>query len=282
MRYAPGPNTGVARRESRNGSTPTVLLVHGAFADASSWSGVIAVLQSLSIDVIAPANPLRGLPSDARYIASVADEIDGPTVLVGHAYGGAVITVAGSVAGNVAGLVYVSGFALDAGESILDLSARFPESLLASVLRPAVFADRDGESAVELYVDREAYPRLFAGDLPAPVAAIAASTQRPITQAGFEDRASAAAWRTLPSWYVLATADRAITPDAQRFMAIRAGATTVEVDASHAVAASQPDVVADQIRVAALSARRAVHRGPRPPSDIPSRPITGPTESEYA
>ena len=235
-----------------------MLLVHGAFADASSWSGVIAVLHSISIEVIAPANPLRGLPSDARYIASVADEIDGPKILVGHAYGGAVITVAGALAENVTGLVYVSGFALDAGESILDVSARFPESLLAAVLRPARFTDREGGSAVELYVDREAYPRVFAGDLPAPIAAVAASAQRPITQTGFEDRVSVAAWRTLPSWYVLATADRAISPDAQRFMAVRARATTVEVDASHAVATSQPQVVADQITVAALSVRRAV------------------------
>ncbi|MHB8692230.1 MAG: alpha/beta fold hydrolase [Solirubrobacteraceae bacterium] len=268
------------RRESRNGSTPTVLLVHGAFADASGWSGVIAVLHSLGIDVIAPANPLRGLPSDARYIASVAEEIDGPTVLVGHSYGGAVITVAGSLANNVIGLVYVSGFALDEGESILDVSARFPDSLLASVLRPAAFADRDGESGVELYVDRAAYPRVFAADLPAHLAAVAAGTQRPITQAGFEDRASAAAWRTLPSWYVLATADRVICPEAQRFMAVRAGATTLEVDSSHSVATSQPALVADQIRLAALTVRRTFPDRTSA-SDPPTRPILGPTESEH-
>jgi pimeloyl-ACP methyl ester carboxylesterase len=239
-----------------------VLLVHGAFTDASNWSRVIAALQGRNLDVIAPANPLRGLRSDARYLASIADEIDGPKVLVGHAYGGAVITVAGSVADDVTGLVYVSGFALDAGESILDLSARFPDSLLVSALRPAVLADRDGERSVELFVDREAYPRVFAADLPAAVAAVGASSQRPIAQACFEDRVSTAAWKTLPSWYIVATADRAISPDAQRFMAGRAGATTIELDASHAVATSQPENVADQIQSAALSVRRAV---PGPP-----------------
>jgi pimeloyl-ACP methyl ester carboxylesterase len=222
----------------RNGSTPTVLLVHGAFSDAATWAGVIAELQIVGIEVVAPANPLRGLASDARYIASVADEIDGPAMLVGHSYGGAVITVAGSLTRNIVGLVYVTAFALDEGESVLDVSSRFPDNLLTAALRPAVCLDGGGEPTVELYIDRNAFAQVFAAELPAEVAAVAAATQRPIASAALEERASAAAWRTLPCWYVVASADRVIHPDAQRFMAARADARTVELDASHAVATS--------------------------------------------
>lgn len=233
-----------------------MLLVHGAFADASIWMGVISRLQLAGIDVVAPANPLRGLAIDARYIASVADEINGPAILVGHAYGGAVITAGTSLPGNVLGLVYVAAFALEAGESVLDVSRRFPDSLLAPALRPATFPDANRNPAVELYIDRDAFPRVFAADLPTAVAAAAAATQRPISAAALEEESPAAAWRRLPCWYVVATADRVIDPNAQRFMADRASAQTIEVDASHAVAASQPAPVADQIRAAALSFRR--------------------------
>ena len=254
-----------------------MLLVHGAFADASSWAGVIAQLQTAGIDAVAPANPLRGLSSDARYIASVAEEIDGPTMLVGHCYGGAVISVAAARAANVVGLVYVTAFALDEGESVLDVSARFPDSLLTTALRSAVCRDGDFESTVELYIDRAAFPRVFAGDLSAADAAVAAATQRPIAAAALEERASAAAWKTLECWYVVATADRVIPPDAQRFMAARAAARVLEVDASHAVATSQPALVADQIHAAALATRRT-------PSTVSplqaTTPIIGPTESE--
>jgi pimeloyl-ACP methyl ester carboxylesterase len=218
---------------------------------------VIPELQMVGIDVVAPANPLRGLASDARYIASVADEIDGPAMLVGHSYGGAVTTVAGSLTSNVVGLVYVTAFALEEGESVLDVNARFPDSLLTAALRPAVCLDGDGEPTVELYIDRDEFPRVFAADLPADVAAVAAATQRPIASVALEERASAPAWKTLQCWYVLASADRLIHPDAQRFMAARADARTLEVDASHAVATSQPALVADHIREAALAARRA-------------------------
>ncbi len=261
----------------RNGSTPTVLLVHGAFADASSWTGVIAHLQTAGIDVVAPANPLRGLSADARYIASVAEEIDGPTVLVGHSYGGAVITVAAALASNVVGLVYVTAFALDEGESVLDLSARFPDSLPTAALRPAACPDANGEPIAELYIDRDAFPRVFAADLPCSVASVTAATQRPIASAALEERASAVAWKTLQCWYVVATADRVIHPDAQRFMAERADARTLEVDASHAVATSQPALVADQIHEAALATRRAGHGVSRFER---ATPLTGPTESE--
>jgi pimeloyl-ACP methyl ester carboxylesterase len=259
----------------RNGSTPTVLLVHGAFEDASSWAGVIAQLQSAGIEVVAPANPLRGLTSDAPYIASVAEEIDGPAMLVGHSYGGAVITVGASWATNVVGLVYVTAFAVDEGESVLDLGARFPDSLLTAALRPALCLDGNGESIVELYIDRDAFPHVFAADLPGSVAAVAAAAQRPIASAALEERASAAAWKRLQCWYVVATADRVIHPDAQRFMA--AAARALEVDASHAVATSQPELVADQIHEAALATRRA---GPTASPLQATTPVTGHTESE--
>src|SRR5215471_13236555 len=165
----------------RNGSTPTVLLVHGAFADGSMWAGVITELQAAGIGVIAVASPLRSLTSDAAYVASVAAEIDGPILLAGHDYGGAVITAAGSAAGNVAGLVYVAAFALDEGESALDITSRFPGSQLMPALRPATFPGADGDPAVELYIDQDAYPRVFAADLPYRCAAAAAAAQRPIT-----------------------------------------------------------------------------------------------------
>jgi pimeloyl-ACP methyl ester carboxylesterase len=246
----------------RNGSTPTVLLIHGAFSDASIWSGVVAELQLAGIDVTAPPNPLRGLASDALYVASAVQGIDGPVLLVGHSYGGAVITVAASASGNVLGLVYVSGFALDTGESVLDVSRRFPETLLPMALRPTVVADRSGAQVVELHIDRNAFPQVFAADLETQAALVAADMQRPILAAAFEERASAAAWRTLPSWYLLAADDRVIHPDAQRFMAQRAAAQTLEVRGSHAVAASRSVPVAAHIRSAALSTRR--DRAPQP------------------
>lgn len=241
--------------ELRNGSTPVVLLVHGAFTDSSSWHGVIAELQLSGVEAVALANPLRGLEPDAAYVGCAADEIDGPVILVGHSYGGAVITVAGASAQNVIGLVYVAGYALDYGESVLDLISRFADTTLAAFLRPAVARVGDNSPAIELYIDRDAFPSVFAADLPAAVSAVAARTQRPIAASAFETKASAASWKALHSWYIVATADRVIAPDAQRFMAARAGATAIEIDASHAVPISRPSAVADQIQAAALALR---------------------------
>jgi pimeloyl-ACP methyl ester carboxylesterase len=237
----------------RNGSIPTVLLVHGAFADGSMWAGVIAELQAAGIGVIALANPLRSLASDACYAARVATAIDGPVVLAGHSYGGAVITVAGSAAGNVVGLVYVAAYALEEGESALDISGRFSGSQLVPALRPAPFPDVNGDPGVELYIDREAFPRLFAADLPYRTAAAAAAAQRPIAAAAFAEKSPAAAWKTTPSWYTIATADQVIPPEAQQFMAQRASAHTIEIRASHAVTLTQPAAVAELIAVAAAA-----------------------------
>jgi pimeloyl-ACP methyl ester carboxylesterase len=225
------------------------------------WAGVITELQSAGLEAIALANPLRSVASDAAYIANAATQIDGPVLLTGHCYGGAVITATGSAAGNVVGLVYVAGFALDVGESALDITSRFPSQLLPA-LRPATFPGVNGDPAVELYFDREAYPQLFAADLPYRQAAVAAAVQRPITAAAFEEKAPAAAWKTTPSWYTVATADQLIPPQAQRFMAQRAGAHAIEIAASHAITLTQSAAVAGQIAAAS--------RGSHPPPDKPT------------
>ncbi|MEO3853668.1 alpha/beta hydrolase [Acrocarpospora sp. B8E8] len=247
-------------REFKNGSTPTVLLVHGAFTDASSWAGVIAELQAAGIPVIAVANPLRGLATDAPYLAGVAAAIDGPVLLAGHSYGGVVITQAGAQAGNVVGLIYVTAFALEEGESVLDLAGRFPDSLLGQALRPAAFRTGDGQEAMELYLRTDRFASVFAADLPERLTSVVAAAQRPIAAVAFEESSPGASWKTLPSWYVVATADQAIHPAAQRFMAERAGADTIEVDGSHAITLSQPAAVAGHIRTAAAQAVKNVTR----------------------
>jgi pimeloyl-ACP methyl ester carboxylesterase len=244
----------------RNGSTPTLLLVHGEFADGSVWAGVIAKLQAAGIEAIALANPLRGLTSDAAYIADATAAIDGPVILAGHGYGGAVITAAGPAPGNVVGLVYVAGFALDEAESALDSSpaiiGRFPGSQLLQALRPATLHGATDGSSVELYLDREAYPRVFAAGMPRVEAAAAAASQRPIAADALEEKSPAAAWKTVRSWYVIATADQVIPWRAQRFMAERADTHATEIHASHAVPQTHPVAVAEQIAAAAFADRR--------------------------
>ncbi|MDP9868169.1 MULTISPECIES: alpha/beta fold hydrolase [Streptosporangium] len=231
-------------------TTPTAVLVHGAFADAASWSGVIAELQQHGVPVVAPPNPLRGLASDAAYVASVAAQIDGPVVLVGHSYGGAIITVAGATE-NVVGLVYVAAYVPEEGESLAELQGRFPEPPLGASLRQATYPVEGAEPAVEFTIAPEAFPRVFAADVPGEVTGVLAVAQRPLAAAAFTETASTAAWRTKPSWAVIADADQAINPEVQRFGAKRAGAAGVEVaGASHAVAVSRPKEVADVIREA--------------------------------
>jgi pimeloyl-ACP methyl ester carboxylesterase len=228
-------------------TTPTALLVHGAFADAGSWSGVIAELQNQGIPVLAPPNPLRGLASDAAYIASVAAQIDGPVVLVGHSYGGALITVAGTTE-NVVGLVYVAAYVPEQGESLGELQGRFPLAPLGANLKQWTYPVEGGEPAVEVTIEAAAFPEIFAADVPAPVTKVLAVAQRPLAAAAFTEQAAAAAWRTKPSWALVAGADEAINPDVQRFGAERARAKVVELaGASHAVAVSQPKAVADLI-----------------------------------
>jgi pimeloyl-ACP methyl ester carboxylesterase len=231
-----------------DGITPTIVLVHGAFADASHWTPVVQELQARGLPVLAPPNPLRGLAGDAAYITSYVDQIDGPVLLVGHSYGGAVISVAAAAAADAVGLVYVAAWVLDDGESFADVAAAFPATPLGAALRPRSYPLPDGGTAVELSVAPELYRSAFAADLPPTATAAAAVSQRPWA-AIFDHRAAAAAWTTLPSWAVIATADNAIHPDAQRHMARRA--ETIEVDASHSIALSQPLAVADLIHRAA-------------------------------
>ncbi|MGQ4335356.1 alpha/beta fold hydrolase [Streptomyces hayashii] len=228
-------------------ATPTVVLVHGAFADAAGWSGVIAELQGRGVPVIAPPNPLRGLASDAAYVASVAAQIDGPVILVGHSYGGALITVAGATE-NVVGLVYVAAYVPDEGESLGELQGRFPLSPLVGSLKEWTYPVPGGDPAVEVTIAEDAFPSVFAADVPADVTKVLAAAQRPPAAAAFEETAAVAAWKTKPSWALVAGADEAINPEVERFGAQRAGATTVELDgASHAVAVSRPKAVADLI-----------------------------------
>ncbi|MER5856303.1 MULTISPECIES: alpha/beta fold hydrolase [Streptomyces] len=229
-------------------TTPTVVLVHGAFADAASWSGVVAELQRDGIPVVAPPNPLRGLAADAAHIASVAARIDGPVVLVGHSYGGALITVAGT-ADNVVGLVYVAAYVLEEGESLGELQGRFPLSPLVENLERWTYPVPGGPDAVEVTIAVDAFPSVFAADVDPEITRVLAVAQRPLAAAAFEETASAAAWRTKPSWALIAGADRAINPEVERFGAKRAGATVVELEgASHAVAVSRPEAVAALIR----------------------------------
>jgi len=234
--------------ESRN--IPTVILVHGGFADASFWAPVIKDLQAHNVPVLAPPNPLRGLAHDAEYIASYVNQVDGPVLLVGHSYGGAVISVAGASTPNAVGLVYVAAFALDEGESFADIFGKFGATPLVQAVQPSNYPLANGQTAVELTIRPELYQSAFAADLPSEDTVVLAVSQRPFA-AIFEDRAQAAAWKRLPSWAVVATSDRAIPPDAERHMAQRAGARKiVEVDASHSIALSQPAAVADLIRTA--------------------------------
>ena len=230
-------------------ATPTVVLIHGAFADASSWSAVHAQLKD-EYTVLAPPNPLRGVESDAAYTRSVLDQIDGPVVLVGHSYGGAVITLAGTHE-RVVGLVYVAAYALDEGESLGELQGRFPDSALAANLKFAPFPIAGSEPGTDVSVDPAAFPEVFAADVPRAQTEFLAVSQRPLAASAFEEPASAAAWKSKPSWGIVPTADTTINPDVHRFGFERAGMTVREVEgASHAVALSQPEVVADVIREA--------------------------------
>ena len=223
-------------------SQPTVVLVHGAFADSSSWTGVIERLQAAGVPVIAPANPLRGVTTDSAYLANVLQEIEGPVVLVGHSYGGAVISNAAAQAPNVVGLVFVAAFATEEGEKLGDVTGTSKDAILGTAL-----VQHDYDGSVEFSIDPAKFHEAFAADLPAGQAAVMAATQRPIGADGFSDASAAAAWKKLPSWAVVGTADKAAGTDLTRSMAERAGAKITEVDASHVVMVSQPQAVADVI-----------------------------------
>jgi pimeloyl-ACP methyl ester carboxylesterase len=231
---------------------PTVVLVHGAFADASGWNGEITRLESAGYPVLAPPNPLRGVASDATYLDSVLATVKGPVVLVGHSYGGAVITSAADAASNVKALVYIAAFAPDQGESAFDLVARNPGSLLGPrTLLTRPFRNADGSDGQDEYIKPSSFRTVFAQDLPVSLAARMAATQRPMTAAALVEKSGAPGWKTHPDWYMVAEDDHAIPPATERFMAARMRARTVEVKASHAVLVSQPARVTNLILQAA-------------------------------
>ena len=230
---------------------PTIVLVHGAFAESASWNGVIADLHRRGYKAVAVANPLRSLQEDAAYLRSVIDILPGPVVVAGHSYGGSVMSEAADGAGNVTALVYVASFHLEPGESTGEMAAKFPGAQLGAALEPVPFPLADGETGTDLYIQPDRYREVFAADVEPEVAALMAATQRPIAASALEDTATKAAWSTIPSWTLIARQDLAIPLESTRFMAARAGSTTVEIDASHAVTVSQPGIVADLIDNAA-------------------------------
>jgi len=224
----------------------TVVLVHGAFADGSSWAGVIERLQAKGVQVAAVANPLRGISIDSAYVASVFDQIPGPVLAVGHSYGGAVISNAASGARNVVGLVFVAAFAPNEGERLGDVTAASKDSILNSALVPHQYPTGTG-MATEFSIDPAKARGAFAADLSDAQAALIAAIQRPVAELAFSEPSGAPAWKTLPSWAVVATSDRAAGTDVVRAQAQRAGAAITEVDGSHVIMISKPEVVAEVI-----------------------------------
>jgi pimeloyl-ACP methyl ester carboxylesterase len=230
------------------GGPVTVVLVHGAFADGSGWSGVIERLQAAGIPVRAIVNPLRGITADSAYVASVFSQIPGRILAVGHSYGGAIITNAATDAGNVVGLVYVAAFAPDEGETLQDIEAGSTDSVLNAAIRPSNYPTGSGaETAVELSIDAASFHDAFAGDLSPEDAAVMAAAQRPVAAAAFGEKNGPAAWKNLPAWAVVATGDKAAGADVVLSMAQRAKAQIVEAEGSHVIMISQPQVVTDTI-----------------------------------
>lgn len=238
-----------AARPRHGGGVPTVLLVHDAFTTTYCWTGTIEAAGQLRGEVLAVSNPLRGLASDAAYLTALFAAIDGPVVLVGHGYGGGVITAAAAGAANVVALVYVAAFALAEDESCVDVVLRAGGDRFVNALVPT-HPHPDGRAGTELYLRRDAFAEVYCADLPPGVAAALAASQVPVAADALAQRPLAAAWRGLPCWYLVATADRVIDVAVQRAMAARAGAVTVEVEVSHAVPMSAPEAVADLIRTA--------------------------------
>src|SRR5437870_10151901 len=235
---------------------PSIVLVHGAWADGSSWSRVVAHLQAAGYTVFVPPNPLRGLASDPAYVASFLASISGSIVLVGHSYGGAVITNAAVGNPNVKALVYVDAFAPDEGESIGDLASTPPppgqsaSCVAGDPTQVFNFVPLTGGD-IDLYIKPNLFPSCFANDLPPNEGAVLASTQRPFALSALSQTSGVPAWKTIPSFYLVGTIDRAIPPFAQLFMAQRINAHISEVRGSHLVMISHPRAVADLINQAA-------------------------------
>lgn len=229
---------------------PTVVLVHGAFADSSSWDGVIRILQKDGYKVIAAANPLRGVKSDATMVSDLLSTLPSPVVLVGHSYGGSVISEAANGHENVKALVYVAAFAPEAGETAAGLSGKFPGSTLGPALAPPVSSASGGK---DLYIDQGKFHAQFAADVPALAASTMAVGQRPIAEAALNEPSQKPAWKDIPAWFVYGDLDKNIPAQALGFMAERAHSrqTVVVKGASHVVMVSNPAKVAALIESAA-------------------------------
>jgi pimeloyl-ACP methyl ester carboxylesterase len=235
-----------------------VVLVHGAFAESAGWEGVIGILQEQGYTAIAAPNHLRSLSGDAESVAGVLDSIEGPVVLVGHSYGGAVISNAALGKENVRAMVFVAAFAPEEGESIGELSGLYPGSTLGDTLKTVPLPD----GTTDLYIRREEYHGQFAADVPAGQAALMAATQRPLRDVALNEGSGSPAWKDAPSWFVIPELDKNIPPEAQRFMAERAEAREVlEIEgASHVVGVSHPDEVAGVIFAATAHVEQLAHK----------------------
>jgi len=239
------------KKQLMNNSTstkPSIVLVHGAFADASGWQKVIPLLEKDGFSVTAVQNPLKSIAEDVATTKRVIESQKGDVVLEGHSYGGAIITGAGANNPKVKALVYVAAFAPDARETLGALIGQFPPTPLGSGLVP--------DSAGFLHIDRAKFREIFATDVPEGEAATMAATQKPIAGAAFGETQPVAAWKTIPSWYVVSTQDQAINPEAERFMAKRMSAHTTEIEASHVSFISQPAKIAAIIEEAAGTSKQ--------------------------
>src|SRR5262245_5266665 len=238
---------------SADASKPTIVLVHGAFADGSSWTKIIPILQADGYTVIAVQNPLTSLAEDVVTTKRVIDAQKGPVVVVGHSYGGAVITAAAAGNANVKALVYVAAFAPEADEVLAAPGEKFAPPALSSALVP--------DAAGVLYVDRAKFRQVVCMDVPTADAQVAAATQKPVSGSVFAATVPGGAWKTIPSWYIVASDDKAINPELERFYAKRMGATTTEIKSSHVPFLSHPREVTKVIEAAAIgSAVRAARK----------------------
>jgi pimeloyl-ACP methyl ester carboxylesterase len=229
--------------KNSNDTKPSIVLVHGAFADGSSWQKVISLAEKRGFNVTAVQNPLKSLAEDTATTKRVIDAQEGAVILVGHSYGGVVITEAAAGSTKVKALVYVAAFVPDAGESAGGLMEKFPPPPLATALQP--------DAAGFLYINRTKFHEVFAQDLPEQEASVLGAAQKPLAASVFGEPVKAAAWKTIPAWYAVSKQDRAINPELERFMAKRAQAHITEIDGSHVAFISQPEEIIKIIETAA-------------------------------